>query len=135
MAINILVVDDSIVTRMMIARTLRLTRLPIGSLYEAENGREGIRQLMTNAVDVMIADLNMPIMTGLEMLDTKNKDNYLKSIPVIVVSTEGSSARMAELEALGVDTFIRKPFTPEDIRDAIIKVLGELENEADQSSA
>lgn len=135
MAINVLVVDDSIVTRMMIARTLRLTRLPIGHLYEAENGREGIKQLMTNAIDVMIADLNMPIMTGLEMINTKNKDEYLRSIPVIVVSTEGSTARMNELKALGVDTFIRKPFTPEDIRDAITKVLGELGNETDQSSA
>lgn len=135
MAINILVIDDSIVTRMMIARTLRLTRIPIGHLYEAENGREGIRQMLCHSVDVVIADLNMPVMNGLEMLDTKSKDEFLRAIPVIVVSTEGSLSRRDELDALGVSAFIRKPFTPEGIRDALTEVLGDLDDEADQSCA
>jgi two-component system, chemotaxis family, chemotaxis protein CheY len=135
MAINILVIDDSIVTRMMISRTLRLTQVPIGQLYEAENGREGIKQMLTNSVDVVIADLNMPVMNGLEMLEIKNQDEYLRTIPVIVVSTEGSNSRRDELDALGVNAFIRKPFTPEGIRDAIAEVLGEPDDEANQSCA
>ncbi len=131
MAINILVVDDSIVTRMMIARTLRLAKIPIASLYEAENGRIGLSQMLINSIDIVIADLNMPVMTGFEMIDQMNKDEQLKNIPIIVVSTEGSVTRIEKLEKMGVSAYIKKPFTPEGIRDAISNVLGGFENETD----
>lgn len=141
MQLNILVVDDSKVTRKMIGRTLAMAGIPIGSLVEAENGAEGLKKmqalfLMERApFDVVIADINMPEMNGVEMIERMNDDPKLKAIPVVVVSTEGSQTRIEELRGLGVQAYIRKPFTPEDVRDMIRQIVGDWEDESDERSA
>lgn len=116
---NVLVVDDSDIIRRMIMKTLSLSELPVGRTFEAGNGREALEVLSEHWIDVVIADLNMPVMDGMDLLREMRNSNELDSTPVIVVSTEGASTRLAMLDDLGVATFVRKPFTPEQIRDAV----------------
>jgi len=113
MSFNILIVDDSETTRQMIAKTLRLAKVPINKLLEACNGQEGLDILEQEWVDLVLADLNMPVMTGMEMLERMAEDGVLKTIPVVIVSTEGSTTRIDQLKAKGISAYVRKPFTPE----------------------
>lgn len=116
---NVLVVDDSDIIRRMIVKTLSLADLQVGRALEAANGREALEILEDEWIDVVIADLNMPVMGGMDLLHSMRSSAALRSTPVIVVSTEGASTRLAALKELGVATFVRKPFTPEQIRDAV----------------
>ena len=124
MAINILVVDDSATVRAVIAKTLSLTGVEIGTLYEATNGKEALEVLAKNWIDLVFADLNMPVMTGVEMIDKMSADNMLKTIPVVIVSTDGSTTRIEELKAKGIRDFVRKPFTPEMIKKVLLDIVG-----------
>lgn len=123
MALNILVVDDSAVMRKMIIKTLGMCGLPIGEIQQAPNGREGLKELGKSWIDLVILDINMPVMNGEEMIDEMQKDSETKDISVIVISTEGSSTRIDRLKEKGA-LFIQKPFTAEIIRDTIYEVTG-----------
>ena len=124
MSVNVLVVDDSGVMRSMIIKTIRLSGLQLGEIYQAANGREGLDALHQNWIDLVIADINMPVMNGEDMIDRMNEHPEFKDIPVVVISTEGSSTRIERLENKGA-RFIHKPFTPEIIRDTVKDFLGE----------
>lgn len=123
MAINILIVDDSGVMRSMILKTLRMTQVPLGEVHQAENGQEGLDLLDQQWVDLAIVDINMPVMNGEEMIDRMKENPEMKDIPVIVISTEGSKARIERLEHKGA-VFIHKPFSAEIVRDTINNILG-----------
>ncbi len=123
MAFNVLVVDDSAVMRQMIVRTLRMSGLPLGSVLEAGNGEEGLRTLQEEWIDLLLLDINMPVMNGEEMLRRIRGDAETAALPVIVVSTEGSETRLAALQELGA-AIVRKPFAPETLRDTILRVTG-----------
>jgi len=124
MAYNILVVDDSKTMRSIVVKILKLTKLEIGQIYEAGHGQEALDCLKDNWVDLILSDLNMPVMNGMEMVSKMADDNMLKDIPVVVVSTDGSLKRIEELKQKGIREYIRKPFTPEVLSDVIDKVLG-----------
>lgn len=124
MAYNILVVDDSNIVRAVIKKTLDLAGIPVSELYEASNGGEGLQQLKQHWVDLVFSDINMPVMSGVEMFHRMQEDEDLKSIPVVIVSTEGSKTRIDELMRDGIRAYIRKPFTPETLRDVIGGILG-----------
>ena len=123
MAVNILVVDDSAVMRSMIQKTLLLSGLQVGDIHQAGNGREGLDALGSKWIDLVIVDINMPVMNGEEMIEQMRGRSDTKETPTIVVSTEGSQTRIDRLQRLGV-RFIHKPFTPEAIRDTIKEMLG-----------
>lgn len=123
MTLNILIVDDSRTVRTVIAKTLDLAEIPVGELYQAENGEEALAVLADNWIDLVLADINMPVMNGIEMVERMREDGLLKTIPVITVSTEGSATRIEELKRKGVRAHIRKPFTPETIREIVNDVL------------
>lgn len=125
MALNILVVDDSKTVRAVIAKTLRLTEVPINELLEAGNGKEALDILKDHWVDLIFSDINMPVMGGVEMIQQIQQDDVLKTIPVIVVSTEGSATRIEQLKGQGVRAYIRKPFTPELVRAIVVDIVGE----------
>lgn len=127
MALNVLVVDDSDVIRTMILKTLRLADVPVGSAFEAANGREALAVVDSNWVDLVVADINMPVMDGVEMLRRLRADTRHAELPVIVVTTEGSIERVAELESAGVSAYVRKPFTPETIRRVIDDVTSTMD--------
>jgi len=124
MALNILIVDDSQVVRGMIAKTLSLAGVPINEIHQAANGREALQILKDHWIDLVLSDINMPVVDGLEMIAQMKRDEVLKTIPIIVVSTEGSTTRMEQLKAQGIHAYIRKPFTPEQIRTVVDKVIG-----------
>jgi two-component system, chemotaxis family, chemotaxis protein CheY len=128
MAYNILVVDDSKMIRSIIRKTLSLTKLEIGEIFEAENGLKALEILGNNWIDIVLSDLNMPEMSGLELIDAMAEDGLLKDTPVVVISTDGSATRIDQLKKKGIREYIRKPFTPEAISEIIEKVLGVLDN-------
>lgn len=123
MALNVLVVDDSSVTRAMIIKTMKMAGMPLGDVYQAANGKEGLEALDANWIDLALVDINMPVMNGEEMIETLRENPEWQNLPVIVVSTEGSQTRIERLERKGV-RFIHKPFSPETVREIINDMLG-----------
>lgn len=134
MGMNILLVDDSDVIRAMIGKTLRLAQVPLGTLFEASNGKEALDVLRNEWVDLVLADINMPVMTGTEMIGHMRDHPEMRDIPVIVISTEGATDRVSELMRRGVSAWVRKPFTPEEIRDVIANVAEAWSRETDHSA-
>ncbi len=129
MGINILVVDDSKIIRGVITKTLNLSGVDIGNIYEANNGKEALEVLKNNWVDLILTDINMPEMNGVELIEEINKDDILKTIPIAIISTEGSQTRVEELKSKGVKAYLRKPFTPESLKKMIIDLLNLKEGE------
>ena len=121
MAFNVLVVDDSAVMRAMIIKTLRMSGVPLGEIYQAGNGQEGLEALEGHGIDLSIVDINMPVMDGEEMIERMKINPKAAEIPILVVSTEGSQTRIDRLEENGAK-FIQKPFEPESIRDVISQI-------------
>jgi len=128
MALNILVVDDSKVMRAMIIKTLRLSQLPLGEVLEAPNGQEALKVLDGKWIDLALVDINMPVMDGEEMIDRLRQNPVTEDLPVIIISTEGSETRKEVLMQKGAG-FVHKPFTPETLRDTILKTLGGLDEQ------
>lgn len=124
MALNILIVDDSAILRGQIRRILTATDLPLGHVWEAPNGKEALGCLGENWVDLVLADLNMPVMDGREMIEHMVADEDLRDIPVVVVSSEGSQAVLDQLYRCGVREFIRKPFDAGHLRAVVERALG-----------
>jgi two-component system, chemotaxis family, chemotaxis protein CheY len=122
-ALNVLVVDDSAVMRAMIIKTLRLCGIPIGEVHQAGNGKEGLETLETHWVDLVLVDINMPVMNGEEMIEKLRANPETASLAVIVVSTDGSQTRIDMMQRKGAG-FVHKPFTPEILRDTIISTTG-----------
>ncbi len=123
MALNILIVDDSETVRSVLAKTLQISGIDVGELHKAANGREALDILKGHWIDLIFSDINMPVMGGVEMIQQMQQDDMLKTIPVIVVSTEGSVTRIEQLKAQGVRAYIRKPFTPELVRSVVEDII------------
>ena len=125
MNLNVLVVDDSAVMRKMVIKTLQISGIPVGDIYEASNGQEGLQMLKENWVDLALVDINMPVMNGEEMVEKIRQDEEIKDTPVIIISTESSENRIKLLINKGVG-FVHKPFSPEILKDYIIEKTGVL---------
>jgi len=134
MAFNVLVVDDSAVMRTMVIKTLRLSGVPVGEVYQAANGEEGLAQLRDHWVDLLLLDLNMPQMNGEELLAEIRAHPDTASVAVVVVSTEGSEARIQHIKDLGAQ-FVHKPFRPEELRAVIRDLTGVSDDTFDTVSA
>ena len=120
--LNILIVDDSATMRTMIRRVIDLTELPIGTLYEATNGLEALHILETCMVDAVFTDINMPVMNGHQLLLEIAQREKWNDILRIVISTDGSRLRQAEVKELNVNLYIQKPFRPEVVRNALSRI-------------
>lgn len=125
MAYNILIVDDSAITREVMARTCRLSGIELGEIYQAANGQEALDLLNNKWADIIFADINMPVMDGMELVEQLRKREDWERVPVVIVSTEGSKTRMEELRQMGISGYIRKPFTPEQVSEIMHQVMGE----------
>ncbi len=119
MAWNILIVDDSSLTRKRIKRIIEMANLDVGQFMDAENGEEALEILKDSQVDLVLSDLNMPKMGGAEMVKRMKSQEATKSIPVVVISTESKTARIAKLLSEGVRDYLHKPFTPEEFKETI----------------
>ncbi len=123
MSLNILIVDDSAVMRRMVRRTLELSGIPLGEVVEAGDGASGLAALKANWIDLVLLDLNMPVMDGETMLTRLRADETTRTVKVVVISTEGSETRIQHLQP-HIDGYIHKPFTPEALGAAIRDLTG-----------
>lgn len=119
MAHNILIVDDSAIVRTVIQRAIQLSGAAVDQIHQAANGQEGVDKLAATPVDIIFADINMPVMDGVEMVEEMNRRGLVHDIPIVIVSTDRSEVRMQQLKARGVREYLNKPFTPEAIRDIL----------------
>jgi two-component system chemotaxis response regulator CheY len=124
MALNIMIVDDSPAMRAFIRKVVGLTGLDVGEYCEAGDGEEALRFLRERWVDLVLTDINMPRMNGEELVRRIESDELLRTIPVIVVSTDSSNSRIQQMMALGASGYMSKPFLPEALRNEVEKVLG-----------
>ena len=121
--LSVLIADDSLVMRRMVARSLELSGVPPHELREACNGAEALGILREAYVDIVLCDLHMPVMDGLELVRTLGADPATADVPVVIVSSERSPGLIAELEDLGVRGYLRKPFQPEALGNLVREVL------------
>jgi len=128
MAFNVLIVDDSSSMRAIVRKIIKASGFNIGELFEAADGKEAIKVLMDEWVDLVLTDINMPNMNGLELISEMKKDEMLKSIPVVMVTTEGSEKRIQESMKLGASGYIKKPFLTEEIKRTLSAIMGEDED-------
>jgi two-component system, chemotaxis family, chemotaxis protein CheY len=121
--LNVLIVDDSAIMRQMVIKALTLTGVSIGELHQAANGSEGLAIVEKHWVDLVLVDINMPVMNGQEMIERLRARSESESLPIVVVSTDGSQARIEMMNRHHAD-FVQKPFTPETLREVIIRATG-----------
>jgi len=122
--LDMLVVDDSPVTRKMVRRALGLCGLEVAQVYEAGDGAEALEALSQHRVDLVLADINMPVMNGMELVERMSKDAELCNVPVVIVATPMSQDRVEQVLDRGARAYLAKPFRPEALRDVVIQILG-----------
>ncbi len=124
MAFDVMIVDDSPAMRRFVRRVIEVSGFDVGRYLEAGNGKEALSQLEHEWVDVVLTDINMPQMAGEELVAEMRKQDHLVAIPVIVISTDATDARIARLRQLGAQGYVTKPFAPERLREEIENALG-----------
>lgn len=124
MKFDVLIADDSPIARSVLEKSLRLSHLPLGELYQASDGAGALAVLARQRVDLVFLDLRMPKPDGFDVLRSMRATPTLASIPVIVVSADVEPARLPELNELDVSARMRKPIQPEVLRGLVLSVLG-----------
>lgn len=119
---NILIVDDSATMRAVLRRIIHLTGIAVERIFEAKNGREALKILEAESVQALFTDINMPVMTGHELLRAMAQDHRWKDVLRIVISTDGSKLRRDEARELNVSLYVEKPFRPEVVRDVLVQI-------------
>jgi two-component system chemotaxis response regulator CheY len=123
MSIRALIVDDSSVMRKIVDRSLRQAGIEIAQLFEAGNGAEALGVVQENKVDLILCDINMPVMDGLEFIKQLAAVDNAKGVPVVMITTEGSEAHVVQALACGARGYIRKPFTADQVKEHVIPIL------------
>ena len=121
--ITALIVDDSSVMRKIVERSLRQAGINLTQVLEAGNGAEALAVLAKNRVDLILCDINMPVMDGLEFVKQLPAVPNAKGVPVVMITTEGSESHVVQALSLGARGYIRKPFTPDQVKEHVIPVL------------
>jgi two-component system chemotaxis response regulator CheY len=123
MGLRVLIVDDSPAMRRFIHRIMSLSGLELSDCVEAGNGEEALLRLREGPVDIILTDINMPEMTGEELMERLDADRELRRIPALVISTDATTRRVKRMLALGAQGYIAKPFSPETLRAEVERVL------------
>ena len=131
MPLTILLTDDSSPMRKVLKKTFKAAGYSESEFLEAADGKQGLETLRNQPVDIVITDYTMPEMDGLEMIRSMKNDSALAHIPVVVVTTEGSSEIIDKFMEQGANGYIKKPFTPEQVRDLLVQILGESDYDAE----
>src|SRR5208282_163041 len=118
-----LIVDDSSLMRTMVQRSLRLAGLDLAEVLEAGNGAEALAAVQQHKVDLILCDINMPVMNGIEFIKQLSHVENAKGIPVVMITTEGNEGHVVEALAAGARGYIRKPFTPGQVKEHVLPVL------------
>jgi len=123
MPVDVLIVDDSAAIRKILQRVLRQTDIPIGDVIEAGDGVEALRALNERHVHLILSDINMPNMDGLQLLAQLKQHEKWKSVPFVMVTTEGGQGKVIEAVQLGAAGYVRKPFTAEQIKEKLAGLI------------
>jgi len=121
--ITVLIVDDSSVMRKIVERSLRQAGIEIAQVFEAGNGLEALAVLNERKVNLVLCDINMPAMDGLEFVKQLSKVENAKGVPVVMITTEGSEGHVVQALSAGARGYIRKPFTADQVKEHILPVL------------
>jgi len=121
--IRALIVDDSSVMRKIVERSLRQAGLGLAKVLEAGNGAEALATMQANRVDLILCDINMPVMDGLEFVRQLASLESAKGVPVVMITTEGSEGHVMQALSAGARGYIRKPFTPDQVKEQVLPVL------------
>jgi two-component system chemotaxis response regulator CheY len=116
-------VDDSAAIRKILQRVLGQAEIPVGTVYEAGDGTAALEILKTQQVGLVLSDINMPNMDGLQLLSQIKANDQWRKLPVIMITTEGAAAKVQEAVALGATGYVRKPFTAEQIKEKLTGLL------------
>ncbi len=119
MSCDVLIVDDSAAIRKILQRVLRQADIPIGQFYEAGDGVEALNVMRDHPVGLVLADINMPNMDGLQFLTQLRQTPAGKAIPVVMVTTEGGQSKVMEAVQRGASGYVRKPFTADQIKEKL----------------
>jgi len=122
--IRALIVDDSSVMRKIVERSLRQAGLELSKVSEASNGAEALAVLAKESVDLILCDINMPVMDGLEFVKQLGSVDNAKGVPVVMITTEGSETHVIQALTAGAKGYIRKPFTPDQVKEHVLPVVG-----------
>jgi two-component system chemotaxis response regulator CheY len=122
--LKVLVVDDSKVMRRMVVRSLELSGLELSEVQEAESGTDALVVLHRMWIDVVLCDVHMPKMSGVELVRRMAEDRLTADVPVVMVSSDRNQAQIEELKRLGVRGYVIKPFQPEVLGRTVQQVLG-----------
>jgi two-component system chemotaxis response regulator CheY len=123
MGSDVLVVDDSAAIRKILQRVLRQTGMAIRTIHEAGDGQEAVDVLGGHHVDLVLTDINMPRMDGLQLLAALKSSTEWRNIPVVMITTEGGETKVAEAVKLGAAGYVRKPFTADQIKEKLAGIL------------
>src|SRR5579885_1576250 len=123
--LRMLVVDDSPMIRKMVEGFLRHASTPI-EIFEASNGKDALALAQSQRLDLILCDINMPGMDGFEFLRTLRAEDGTENIPVVMISGDGRAGRVKEAVEAGARGFLRKRFTAQEMRDQIVRVLGNI---------
>ena len=123
MPLDVLIVDDSAAIRKILQRVLRQTDLPLGEIHEAGDGTEAVEILRTRSFGLVLSDINMPQMDGLQLLARVKEMEHMKNVPVIMITTEGGLGKVMEAVQLGATGYVRKPFTAEQIKEKLAVLM------------
>jgi len=121
--VRTLIVDDSSVMRKIVERSLRQAGLDPLVVYEAGNGAEGLDMLKAKPVDLILSDINMPSMDGLEFLRQIKAQNLAPGVPVVMITTESSEEHVKQAILAWARGYIRKPFTAEQVKERVLPLL------------
>src|ERR1700689_5773144 len=121
--LDLLIVDDSAAIRKILQRVLRQTDLNLGEIAEAGDGTEAVEILRNRTFGLILSDINMPQMDGLQLLAKIKEMDHLKNVPVIMITTEGGQGKVMEAVHLGAAGYVRKPFTADQIKEKLVGVL------------
>ena len=120
---DVLVVDDSAAIRKILQRVLKQTGMAIRAIREAGDGQEALETLKTSNVDLVLTDINMPKMDGLQLLAAIKNNPSWRNIPVVMITTEGGETKVSEAVRLGAAGYVRKPFTADQIKEKLSGIL------------
>jgi len=121
--IRALIVDDSSVMRKIVERSLRQAGLDPLVVHEAGSGIEGLDLLRAKQVDLILSDINMPSMDGLEFLRQIRAQNLAPGVPVVMITTESSEEHVKQAILAGAQGYIRKPFTAEQVKERVLPLI------------
>jgi two-component system, chemotaxis family, chemotaxis protein CheY len=121
--VRTLIVDDSSVMRKIVERALRQAGLESLIVLEAGSGIEGLEILRAKQVDLILSDINMPLMDGLEFLVQMKSNNLAPGIPVVMITTESSEEHVKQAILNGATGYIRKPFTAEQVKERVVSLV------------